>query len=53
MDISSIGIGGQELWIDDVRFDPQGVVSEPATALLLGLGGLAMVRRRRSERKPD
>jgi len=41
--IQSFRIGGAELWIDNVVGVP-----EPATLLLLGLGGLALLRKRRA-----
>lgn len=40
--IQSFRIGGGELWIDSVELVP-----EPATVLLLGLGSLALLRKRR------
>ena len=40
--ISSFKIGGAELYLDDINFIP-----EPGTVLLVGLGGLAVMRKRK------
>ena len=42
--IALIGTGGTQVIFDNVRFD---VIPEPTTALLGGLGALALLRRRR------
>ncbi|MHC4976250.1 MAG: hypothetical protein ACYTF7_06550 [Planctomycetota bacterium] len=41
--ITQFSVGGQELWVDDVRW----FVPTPGAASLLGLGGLVAARRRR------
>ncbi len=45
--ISSLGIGGQELQIDDVRFAYNAVPEPSACLLLFGLAGTVIGRRRR------
>ena len=44
--ISSFKIGGAELYLDDINFIP-----EPGTVLLVGLGGLAVMRKRKRANK--
>ena len=44
--ISSFTIGGQDLYIDRLIIC-EGVVPEPATIMLLGLGGVSVLRRRK------
>lgn len=42
--ISNFGVGGQELWIDDIRFP---TIPAPGAVTLAGVGALALLRRRR------